>query len=159
MQNRQDCFGISTKQSPPNSFVFVGGNPGTLASVATTTAMFTNLRTQIGRAITYISSTSLGSQMLINETGVYYFRASWVGNNIYTGLVVNNGSRTSAPNTLSYATGLRSFATSQPSGGLYSETDWIGLLQAGDIVTVLQNAVANSDTGDQSHFQGCRISV
>lgn len=95
---------------------------------------YSNIRKNVGPAITYADSATAGASLTINETGVYAITIadSKSGGPSNCGISVNSSLLTTNSSSLAYSDGLRGI-TFIPSGGYSAVTATINL-NAGDVV-------------------------
>ena len=96
---------------------------------------FTNTRKNVGAAITYADSSTLGASFTINQDGVYgiTYTDLRTGGATNFGISVNSSALTTNVQSLTYATGLRHMTTTAESG-FRSAVSVQLTLSAGDVV-------------------------
>lgn len=113
-------------------YVEVGNGHG---STNTKIRRYSNIRKEVGTAITYADSSTLGASFTINEAGVYSV-GSVDGNtstDYFLGISVNSSTLTTGIESMSYANGKRALNyDSVPTGN--SIITWTGRLAVGDVV-------------------------
>ncbi len=108
---------------------------------------FTNTRINVGTAITYADSSTLGGSFTVNEDGYYsvnYMDYRTAGATLF-GISVNASLLTTGISSTSYAQGFRAITTA----GLAADTvqvSWSGWLTAGDIIRA--HDIGNCDSAD-----------
>jgi hypothetical protein len=104
-------------------------------STATKIRRFSNVRDNLGSAITYADSATNGSSFTVNEDGIYnvsYTEYTTLASAL--GLTLNSANLTTSVNVLSLNSNNEVLALSNtPTGGI-SNTSWQGYLQKGDVI-------------------------
>lgn len=129
----------------PRSAVTVEDANG-YGSTATKIRRFSNIRKNIGTAITYADSSANGASFTINENGVYSFSYndySNSGGSGYYGMSVDASSLTTNFNALTYAQGRRNGANTS-SAALLQGVTWTDYLTAGTVVRPHSDGTLNA---------------
>lgn len=149
MQTEQGCFGIPKRQNPPRSEVWVYTAAGT-GSANGAIARYTTVGTNIGSAITYTSSATLGDSFTINTTGVYSVYASWDpsgGGAPTIGLSKNSTQLGNSIYNVSAANFITAAQAQTATSGKILFATGITNLNAGDVVRVHVDAGSNGAGG------------
>ena len=142
----------------PRSEVTVDSGNGHGAT-ATKIRRFTNVRKNIGPAITYADDSNAGGTFTINEPGVYTISYNDLrsGAQVPIGITVNDtATTTSVGNPLTYAQGLRAYADSA-AANFVAAASWTGNLNVGDVVRAHTNGNADN-TDSRTMFTICKVS-
>jgi hypothetical protein len=134
---------IFNDTSVPRSEVTVDTGNG-YGSTNTKIRRFSNIRKNVGSAITYADSSTLGGTFTINEVGIYsitYCDKSTTTTQAIA-IVVNGTALTTNPDTpITYAQGLRGMVYSAIN--FTGSIAWTGNLNVGDIVYLQTNLGSN----------------
>lgn len=119
---------------------------------------FTNTATNIGTAITYADSATLGASFTINESGVYSITFSDNGSGVAgsTGISLNSTQLTTSLPSITDADRLAEaayIATANQS----SVSSWTGVLKSGDVIRAHTDATA-AGSSNKVNFTICQVS-
>lgn len=151
MQIDQGCFGMPG--------VGVGSTvtlntPSGLGSANAYNRYFTNISKQVGVSLIPISDVSLGSRILVKDSGVYSFVFA---NDHHTSLALDPAVVVNSPG-LSPASGFNVLATTRSVAGQLCTVGWVGWFNSGDLVYAqfVSTNTPNNDAPNVS-FTGVRL--
>lgn len=147
------------QNSNPRSQVWLDTGNGH-GSSSTRIRRFTNPRVNIGPAITYADSSTLGGTFTINEDGLYaiHYNDSNSAAAESLGITVNDSAlTTNVSNPLTYAQGLRAIVRTA-GAAFYAQVSWTGYLNATDIVRAHDNAGSDANSNTLCAFSITKIS-
>lgn len=118
---------------------------------------FTNTRKNVGTAITYADSSTLGASFTINQTGLYSisYNDSRSASSDFMGISVSTSAPTTDISSLTYAQGIRAITTSPAAG--YAQCSITLELVAGDVVRAHTRG-AHDNTAEQMIFVITKVS-
>lgn len=129
----------------PRSHVLVDSGNGH-GSTATKIRRFSNIRENVGSAITYADSSTAGGTFTINEDGYYsvcYNDKTGSGSAQLAITLNDTVTTTNASTPLTYAQGLRAYSTAGGSGEI-GAVNWEGFCRVGDVIRLHTNGANDS---------------
>lgn len=128
-------------------------------STATHIRRFSNIRKNVGGAITYADSAANGGSFTINYDGVYttcYSDATITPTSGTIGISVNAASLTTSIGGITYANGKRAMAFMDGNVDFFIFCSWTGRLSAGDVIRAHTSSAPDSTT-DNVIFTICQV--
>jgi hypothetical protein len=146
---------VAALGNPRDEVVVDGGNG--LGSTNGYIRRLVNIRKNVGTAITYADSATLGASFTINSDGIYAisYSDSRTGGAMTVGISVNGSNLNAGLNSLDYTQGYR--GSNVGTGGNTTAFMWTGFLEAGDVVRPHASDNTSLDTTTRIIFQITKV--